>query len=92
MNETQPEPATPAQLKRLRELASDYGLPPDAIPFVEAEIAEGPNVDQAYALIRKLGGRIAEQAIAREAAQREAAAQRAAPPPKRSRTRSRGST
>lgn len=56
-----PNPATPPQLDRIRELAVWPGLPqPQASEHVEARIAEGLNVHEAYELIGALGKRIQE--------------------------------
>lgn len=50
--------ATDKQLARLRELASDFGLPEEAAKYVEDRITAGLTQVDALKLIQALGGRI----------------------------------
>lgn len=54
------QPATQMQLDRLRDLAAEPEISPAAREAVEQRIGAGLTVDQAYRLIRELGGRIAD--------------------------------
>lgn len=53
-----PNPATEAQLARIRELARWPGMPDEARQWAEDQIDREPNVNEAYAIIGKLGKRV----------------------------------
>lgn len=57
-------PATPGQVASLRRLAANEAIGPKGQAWAEAEIARGLTDDEAYALIGKLGKRIADWRVA----------------------------